>query len=142
MPGTPNEIRIVRNNKEIHSWESAQSFRRIPEFDGIHYREKRGTFKLKVARVDAHIYHLWLGPAAPLYAKKRKAFATIHSGRDKAEEYFRREQEDFGLWQPKPAIRLSGRHPAIMPGTYPACSTGQDQLNGAAKVWSGTNTNG
>jgi len=42
-----NEIRIVRNQKDIHSWESAQSFRRIPEFDGLHYREKKGTFKLR-----------------------------------------------------------------------------------------------
>ncbi|MEL6853091.1 MAG: hypothetical protein AAFP92_31565, partial [Bacteroidota bacterium] len=28
----PREIRIVRNDPEIHSWESAQSFRRIPDF--------------------------------------------------------------------------------------------------------------
>ncbi len=65
-----NEIRIVRNDKEIHSWESAQSFRRIPEFDGIHYREKKGTFKLKVARVDAHIYHYGWVRRAALYAEE------------------------------------------------------------------------
>ncbi|NLK62099.1 MAG: glycosyltransferase, partial [Fusobacteria bacterium] len=34
----PKEIRIIRNDKEIHSWESAQSFRRIPNFNGINYR--------------------------------------------------------------------------------------------------------
>jgi len=28
-----HEIRIVRNHKDIHSWESAQSFRWIPDFD-------------------------------------------------------------------------------------------------------------
>ena len=90
-----NEIRIVRNDKEIHSWESAQSFRRIPDFDGIHYREKKGTHKLKVARVDAHIYHYgWVRP--PQYMqKKRKAFATIHSGKTRADEFFRKEQEEF-----------------------------------------------
>lgn len=35
------EIRIVRNDPQIHSWQSAQSFRRIPDFDGINYRQKR-----------------------------------------------------------------------------------------------------
>jgi len=29
------EIRIVRNLPEVHSWESAQSFRKIPDFDGV-----------------------------------------------------------------------------------------------------------
>src|SRR5690606_40597292 len=36
----PNEIRIVRNKEDIHSFESAQSFRRIPNFDGKSYRQK------------------------------------------------------------------------------------------------------
>ena len=53
----PHEIRIIRNRPDIHSWESAQSFRRIPDFDGIHYRQKENTYKLKVAAVDAYVYH-------------------------------------------------------------------------------------
>jgi hypothetical protein len=109
-----NEIRIVRNDKDIHSWESAQSFRRIPEFDGVHYREKKGTSKLKVARVDAHIYHYgWVRP--PQYMqKKRKAFATIHSGRDKAEEHFRREQEEFDFGNLSQLSVYHDTHPAVM----------------------------
>jgi hypothetical protein len=109
-----NEIRIVRNDKDIHSWESAQSFRRIPGFDGIHYREKKGTHKLKVARVDAYIYHYgWVRP--PVYMqRKRKAFATIHSGREAAEAYFRREKDefDFGNLSQLSVYRYS--HPAVM----------------------------
>lgn len=59
----PHEIRVVRNDPDIHSWESAQSFRRIPDFDGLHYRQQEGTFKLKVALVDAWIYHYgWVRP--------------------------------------------------------------------------------
>jgi hypothetical protein len=109
-----NEIRIIRNDKDIHSWESAQSFRRIPEFDGIHYREKKGTFKLKVARVDATIFHYgWVRP--PQYMqKKRKAFATIHSGRDKAEEHFRREQEEFDFGNLSQLSVYHDTHPAVM----------------------------
>ena len=109
-----NEIRIVRNRGDIHSWESAQSFRRIPEFDGIHYREKKGTFKLKVARVDAYIYHYgWVRP--PQYMqKKRKAFATIHSGRDAAEEYFRREQDEFDFGNLSHLSFYRNTHPEVM----------------------------
>jgi hypothetical protein len=113
-----NEIRIVRNDKDIHSWESAQSFRRIPGFDGVHYRQKEGTFKLKVARVDAHINHYgWVRP--PQYMqKKRKAFEVIHRGRERAEEIFRNEQRqeqegfDFGDLSQLSVYR--GTHPAVM----------------------------
>lgn len=59
----PWEIRIVRNKKDIHSWKSAQSFRRIPNFDGINYRMKEGTYKLGVKKLDAYIYHYgWVRP--------------------------------------------------------------------------------
>ena len=116
-PPTPwyaNEIRIVRNDKEIHSWESAQSFRRIPDFDGVQYREKKGTYKLKVARIDAQIYHYgWVRP--PQYMqKKRKAFATIHSGHDKAEEYFRRQGEEFDFGNLSQLSVYHDTHPAVM----------------------------
>ncbi|MEL6134555.1 MAG: hypothetical protein AAFR59_14440, partial [Bacteroidota bacterium] len=43
------EIRIIRNHPDIHSWESAQSFRRIPNFDGKDYRQQEGTYKLEVS---------------------------------------------------------------------------------------------
>ena len=65
------EIRIIRNDPDIHSWESAQSFRRIPNFDGLHYRQQKDTYKLKVAKVDAKIYHYgWVRP--PQLMQKRK----------------------------------------------------------------------
>jgi hypothetical protein len=109
-----NEIRIVRNDKEIHSWESAQSFRRIPEFDGVRYREKKGTFKLKVARIDAHIYHYgWVRPPH-FMQKKRKAFATIHFGGATAEAHFRREREDFDFGNLDQLSIYHDSHPAVM----------------------------
>jgi hypothetical protein len=115
-----NEIRIIRNDKDIHSWESAQSFRRIPDFDGINYRQKEGTYKLKVARVDAHINHYgWVRP--PHYMqKKRKAFEVIHRGKDGAEKVFNNQQEqqqgvqgfDFGNLDRLSLYRDT--HPAVM----------------------------
>src|SRR6201999_1948350 len=42
----PLEIRIVRNNKDIHSWGDAQSFRVIQDFDQLDYAQKEGTRKL------------------------------------------------------------------------------------------------
>ena len=74
-----NEIRIVRNNKDIHSFISAQSFRKIPNFDGVSYRNKEGTEKLNVAKVDAYIYHYgWVRP--PEYMQKKKiALDNIHT---------------------------------------------------------------
>ncbi len=81
-----NEIRIVRNDPEIHSWESAQSFRRIPNFDGIFYRQQDGTHKLKVAKVDAEVFHYgWVRPPS-LMKKKMKALDTIHKGEEGAQK--------------------------------------------------------
>jgi hypothetical protein len=109
-----NEIRIIRNHPEIHSWESAQSFRRIPDFDGLHYRQKKGTYKLKVARVDAFIHHYgWVRP--PRYMQqKRKAFAAIHFGRANAEANFRHEQEDFHFGNLNELSVYKESHPAVM----------------------------
>jgi hypothetical protein len=75
------EIRIIRNDPEIHSWESAQSFRRIPAFDGLHYRQQEHTHKLKVAPVDAWIYHYgWVRPPVVMQ-NKIKAFTANHEGK-------------------------------------------------------------
>ena len=109
-----NEIRIVRNDPDIHSWESAQSFRRIPHFDGIHYREKKGTFKLKVARVDAYINHYgWVRP--PQYMQnKRKAMEVIHRGQEVAEAQFKQEKADFDYGDISLLTTFKGTHPAVM----------------------------
>jgi hypothetical protein len=81
-----HEIRIVRKDPEIHSWESAQSFRRIPKFDGVFYRQQDGTHKLKVANVDAEVFHYgWVRPPS-LMKKKMKALDTIHKGEEGAQK--------------------------------------------------------
>lgn len=110
------EIRVVRNDPEIHSWESAQSFRRIPGFDGIHYRQQEGTFKLKVAEVDASIYHYgWVRPPAVMQSKI-KAFSINHRGRERVEAQEAAHQYDriFDYGNISRLTRFRGSHPSVM----------------------------
>jgi hypothetical protein len=110
------EIRIIRNRPDIHSWESAQSFRKIPEFDGLNYRQQEGTFKLNVAEVEAEIFHYgWVRPPR-LMQNKIKAFRTNHRGRDKVEEQEAAHHFDrpFDYGNISKCTRYRGTHPAVM----------------------------
>ena len=109
-----NEIRIVRNLPEIHSFESAQSFRRIPTFDGKSYRKQEGTFKLKVATVDAYIYHYgWVRPPKYMQSKK-KALDTIHKGDKKANDLHKTSVANFDYGPLKELPKFKETHPAVM----------------------------
>ncbi len=88
------EIRIIRNDPEIHSWESAQSFRKIPGFNGLNYRQQAGTYKLKVAEVKADIYHYgWVRPPAVMQTKI-KVFSTNHRGTASVERQVQKRMFD------------------------------------------------
>ena len=106
------EIRIIRNDPEIYSWVSAQSFRRIPDFDGKNFRQKKGTYKLKVADVDAYVYHYgWVRPPH-LMRNKMKALSTIHKGSLNNDHIQTIQDFDYG---PLNRIRkFEGTHPAVM----------------------------
>ncbi len=110
------EIRIVRNHPEIHSWESAQSFRKIPDFDAVNYRQQDGTFKLHVAEVDAEIFHYgWVRPPRVMQ-NKIKAFRTNHRGRESVAAQEANHQFDH-VFDYGNLSRLSlyeGTHPAVM----------------------------
>lgn len=111
-----NEIRIIRNDPEIHSWESAQSFRRIPQFDGVNYRQQEGTYKLKVARVNAEIYHYgWVRPPSVMQ-EKIKAFSINHKGVKKVAEQVALHQYDaiYDYGNLSGLTRFQGTHPAVM----------------------------
>ncbi len=110
------EIRIIRNDPDIHSWESAQSFRRIPDFNGLDYRQQQNTFKLKVVEIDACIYHYgWVRPP-DLMSSKIKAFTTNHRGKETVETMIRKKQFN-GSYDYGPLARLpvfKDGHPAVM----------------------------
>lgn len=108
------EIRIIRNQKDIHSWESAQSFRRIPNFNGQNYRQQEGTFKLKVAQIDATIYHYgWVRPPE-LMMLKQKSLDTIHKGKEKVLELEKQGRYIFDYGPLQKLTHFSGTHPEVM----------------------------
>ena len=104
-----NEIRLVRNDKDIHSFQSAQSFRRIPNFDGLSYRNKEGTTKLNVVKVDAKIYHYgWVRP--PRFMQKKKiALDSIHSNKNSLND-----PEIFNYGPIGCLTNFKGTHPSVM----------------------------
>lgn len=110
----PYEIRIIRNDKDIHSWESAQSFRRIPNFDYLNYRQQEGTYKLNVAIIDAYVYHYgWVRP--PQYMQsKRKVFHQNHRGAISAEEVFKYVPKEFDFGPLDKLLKFKDTHPAVM----------------------------
>lgn len=110
----PKEIRIIRNRKDIHSWESAQSFRKIPDFDYVNYRQQENTFKLKVAQVEAKVYHYgWVRP--PSYMQnKRKALDTIHKGNKKVQTLYKDQGDRFDYGPMRFTKEFKGSHPKVM----------------------------
>ena len=109
----PYEIRIVRNDLDIHSFKDAQSFRRIPNFDGVCYREKEGTSKLNVVKMDAHIFHYgWVRPPKLMF-KKCTYFYNWNKGKGAANDYTKYAQEyDYGRMDY--CLSFKGTHPKVM----------------------------
>jgi hypothetical protein len=108
------EIRIVRNDPDIHSWWSAQSFRRISNFDGVSYRHKPGTQKLNVAPVDAYIYHYGFVRPPQYMQSKRKALHTIHHGKEKTQNDFKAQTNEFDYGDLSKVKLFTETHPAVM----------------------------
>lgn len=110
----PHEIRIVRNDPDLHSWESAQSFRRIPDFNGINYRQQEGTHKLKVALIDAYVYHYgWVRPPN-LMVNKKKALDTVHKGEKRVAEMYKGKSDEFDYGPLDRLAVFNETHPAVM----------------------------
>jgi hypothetical protein len=91
----PREIRIIRNDPEIHSWRDAQSFRRMPGFDGSDYYKKENTSKLNVVEIDAYIFHYGFVRPPFLMQKKRKNHKTNYVGQSATDILFKNEAENF-----------------------------------------------
>jgi hypothetical protein len=108
----PNEIRIIRNRSDIHSWQSAQSFRRFDYYDNP--RQEKGTHKLKVAKVDAEIYHYGWARPPHLMQNKRKALDSVHWGENRAEEHYKLVLEEFDYGPLNLLAEFKGSHPAVM----------------------------
>lgn len=127
-----NEIRIVRNLPDIHSWESAQSFRRIPNFDGKNYRQQEGTFKLNVVKIPAFVYHYgWVRPPHFMQNKK-KALDTIHKGKEKVDDLYKNQKDYFDYGPLGMCAPFTETHPEVMK-EFISKFDWQDQLNYSKK---------
>lgn len=108
------EIRIIRNDAQIHSWRDAQSFRRIPDFDGQNYYQKEGTFKLKVADAGASVYHYgWVRPPQ-LMQKKYSSFVADYKGRENAHLHMKYKAPEFDYGNLDALKFFNETHPQVM----------------------------
>ena len=108
----PDEIRIVRNLPEIHSWQSAQSFRKFEYYDNP--RQEDGHSKLNVAEVDAEIYHYgWVRPPHLMQNKKR-ALDSVHWGLNKAKKYYDKAPTEFDYGPLNLIEEFEETHPEVM----------------------------
>jgi hypothetical protein len=106
------EIRCIRNLPQIHSWHSAQSFRWFHSYDNPWQTSR--TRKLRVARVNAEIYHYgWVRPPG-LMQRKKHALRTLHAGAAQAQAELEQAapEFDYGPLGTLPVFRDS--HPAVM----------------------------
>lgn len=108
------EIRIIRNEPDIHSWRDAQSFRKMPEFDGIDYYKKEGTSKLNVIELDAYIFHYGFVRPPHVMQKKRKNHNTNYRGADSTKEIFKDQAEEFNYGDLNKLPVYDDTHPAAM----------------------------
>jgi hypothetical protein len=105
----PLEIRLVRKNKDIHSWGDAQSFRVMPDFDYVDYAQKEGTRKLNCIELDAYVYHYGWCRDPRKMVKKVAEQQLMHDGKTtvREEPYF-----DYGNLSVLPVFK--GLHPDVM----------------------------
>jgi hypothetical protein len=95
------EVRVIKNNIGVRSNKSAQGF-------------KRDGKRVKAAHANSEIFHYgWVRP--PKYMEtKRRAFHTIHWGKDQSKEFHDQEPQEFDYG---PLDRLpvyKGTHPEVM----------------------------
>lgn len=118
----PREIRIVRNNPDIHSWVDAQSFRRIPNFDGKSFSKLEGSHMLRVVHSGARIFHYgWVRPPNFMQRKKRNMEEQYHGSSAAGKEPFH-----YGNMNAVP--QYHGTHPMVMHNRIAAIDWQQELL--------------
>jgi len=94
------EIRVLRNNKAVHSYRDAQGFR----WDGR---------KINAKLIDAYIYHYgWVKPPAGLKNKLRNFNQFYHDDAWMAENL--PETFEFDYKNADRLVHFNGDHPAVM----------------------------
>ena len=114
----PREIRIIRNDKDIHSWRDAQSFRK---YTGINYSMqdytgRANSRKLNVIELDAEIYHYGGSRPPELMTIKRKGVIKVNFGTDKkkSDSLLKGLEEKYDYGPLDRLKKFEGTHPAPM----------------------------
>lgn len=110
------EIRIVRNDKKIHSLRDAQTFRYFHSFNYTteDYLRKKRTRKLNVIELDAEVYHYgWVRPPELMPVKIRKADESFH-GKNASDKRNRARPVIFDYGPMKLLAQFHGTHPKVM----------------------------
>lgn len=95
-----NEIRIIRNNKNICSWKDAQGFRFLDKT------------KLHVKKIDAHVYHYGWVKHPEVAQKKAVNFNVMNSADYVVTEAILQTQYDYHHIDKLAAF--TGTHPAVI----------------------------
>jgi len=95
-----NEIRVVKNDKSIHSWKDAQGFRKDGE-------------KLTVKKIDAEIYHYGWVKSPEKQQEKQKTFHKLwHS--DETVKQMTGDADTFDYTGIDSLTLFKGSHPQVM----------------------------
>jgi hypothetical protein len=98
----PREIRVVKNNPAIYSYQDAQGFRKKPDT------------KLNVKAIDAYIYHYgWVREPSAMQAKWNN-FGRFWNGDQWSEEAEKTFAGEFDYSQIDSLKKFTGTHPAVM----------------------------
>lgn len=108
----PKEIRIIRNDSQIHSWRDAQSFRKFEQFDYSYedYLRKEGSRKLQVIQLNATIFHY--GYVRPPKMMSYKSHRARNSFLGKDVDDPNQQLFDYGPLQK--LEKFEGTHPKAM----------------------------
>lgn len=98
----PREIRVIKNNPNIFSYQDAQGFRKKPDT------------KLNVKAIDAYIYHYgWVREPSAMQAKWNN-FGRFWNGDQWSEEAEKTFAGEFDYSQIDSLKKFTGTHPAVM----------------------------
>ena len=95
-----NQIRVIRNDKQIHSWKDAMSFRKNNKL-------------LKVKPVNATVYHYGWVKHPKAQQAKREAFEKLWHNNDYVKKYIAQTNE-FDYSNIDTLARFEGEHPELM----------------------------
>lgn len=111
----PQEIRLVRNLDNIHSWRDAQSFRMIQNFNYEDYYTKEGTRKLNCIELDAWIYHYGWARDPRAMVGKLKHYAAVYGSENRNKTQNRKAGVDYyDYGNISTMARFKGTHPLSM----------------------------